>query len=62
MELFECFHTTIVVLVNLKTDDDVDVGVANNLTFPPETSVLKVANVDPVFSVAYSVPYESVPS
>ena len=50
------------VLVNLKTVDELDDGVASNLTFPSDMSVLKDAKEDPVFIVAYSVPYESDPS
>ena len=48
--------------MNLKTVDVDEDGVANNLTFPPEISVLNVDKIAPVFSVAYSVPYESLPS
>ena len=48
--------------MSLKTVEDEDAGVANNLTFPPDISVLNDANELPVFIVPYSVPYESLPS
>ena len=60
--IFKYIYTFITVLDNLKTVDAVDVGVTRSLRLPPLISASKVASIEPVLIVPYSLKKAFVPS